>query len=222
MGKFIDMTGQRYGKLVAIKRVPIPEHIKSHSAWWLFKCDCGKEVEINSLHVRNGHIKSCGCWQRERLTKHGMTNTILFSKWNRMLERCRNHNRRDYKDYGGRGICVCDEWKKDFMAFYNWAVESGYKEGLTLDRINNDGNYEPSNCRWATPKEQANNRRSSVFLTYNGETHTVSQWAEIQHIPRDTLDRRMRQCGWSVEKALTTPVKRQKNNRKEYLELWQT
>ena len=222
MGKFVDMTGQRYGKLVAIKRVPIPEHIKSRSAWWLFKCDCGKEVEINSLHVRNGHIKSCGCWQRERLTTHGMTNTILFGKWNRMLERCRNKNRRDYKNYGGRGIRVCDEWKNNFMSFYNWAIDSGYKEGLTIDRIDTNGNYEPSNCRWATPKEQANNRRTSVFLTYNGETHTVSQWAEIQHIPRDTLDRRMRRCGWSVEKALTTPVKRQKNNRKEYLELWQT
>ena len=209
---FLDITGQRYGRLVAIKRIEKPSHIKNHSAWWLFRCDCGAEVKTNSNNVRSGRIKSRGCWKRERLTTHGKTHTKLFGTWSKMRERCTNSNRQDYKNYGGRGISVCEEWINDFQAFYDWAMSNGYADNLSIDRIDNNGNYEPLNCRWATAKEQANNRRSNVFLSFDGISFTLSQWSEKTGIPHDTLRRRLVDYGWSIEKALTTPVRKQSNN----------
>lgn len=213
MTRFIDITGQRYGRLIAVKRIEKPEGIKSNSAWWLFKCDCGKDVTTNSNNVRSGRIKSCGCWQKERLITHGKSNTKLFSVWSRMRERCTNENRRDFHRYGGRGITVCDEWRNDFQAFYDWAMANGYDDNLTIDRLDNDGNYCPNNCRWATQKEQANNRSTNIFITYNGNTLTVTQWAEKTGVLCDTLSKRLNKYGWSVEKALTTPIRKQRNNR---------
>ena len=136
--------------------------------------------------------------------KHGLTKTHLFQTWCNARSRCRDINCKPYKHYGGRGIKVCAEWDNDFKAFYDWAMANGYKEGLTLDRIDNNGNYEPSNCRWITVKEQSNNRRSNRLLSFRGETKTVSQWAEVIGMSRDTLHHRLA-SGWDVERALTTP-----------------
>jgi hypothetical protein len=123
-----------------------------------------------------------------------------------MKDRCRYKTNDNYERYGGRGIRVCEEWLADYINFYNWAINNGYKEGLTLDRIDSNKNYEPDNCRWATYKEQANNTRRNNFITYNGETHTLTEWAEKLGIKRSTLNTRIHRQHWDIEKALTTPL----------------
>lgn len=141
----------------------------------------------------------------------------LWGVWRHMRERCSYPKHKSYKDYGGRGIKVCDEWNESFEAFARWAYANGYDDDApitecTLDRIDPNGNYEPSNCRWTTMKEQANNRRNNVTIVYQGRTQNICEWANELHIPRDTLCFRIRN-GWSIEKAFTTPVRKQKNNK---------
>lgn len=143
-------------------------------------------------------------------TKHGYSDKErLYAIWLRMRQRCNSPSDQKYSYYGGRGIRVCKEWNSDYSSFRSWALENGYSEGLTLDRIDNDGDYHPDNCRWATRKEQANNRRSNHVLTLNGETKTLSEWMDATGINSLTILRRIR-SGWSVEDALTTPVRRHK------------
>lgn len=127
-----------------------------------------------------------------------------------MKQRCYDTKHTYYLHYGGRGIKVCDEWKDDFMCFYTWAINNGYNDTLTLDRVDNDGDYEPNNCQWSTMRKQSNNRRSNVYITYNKTTHTMAEWARIKGMSRNVLWDRLH-SGWSIEKALTTPVRRKKN-----------
>lgn len=138
--------------------------------------------------------------------KHGQTNTHLFRVWSHMKERCEREKHPHFKDYGGRGISVCAEWK-EFLSFKAWAERSGYQSGLTIDRIDTNGNYEPSNCRWATQKEQQNNKRSNHKVEYNGEIHNLSEWADMLGIGRTTLRERLK-CGWPIERALFAPVRK--------------
>lgn len=145
------------------------------------------------------------------------TEPRLWEVWRHMRERCNYSKHKSYKHYGGRGIKVCDEWDKSFEAFAKWAYANGYNKDApymecTLDRIDSDGDYEPSNCRWATIKEQCNNRRSNLRIAYKGETKTLCEWADELHIPRDTLSFRLRN-GWGVNRAFNTPVKKRKNNK---------
>ena len=135
------------------------------------------------------------------------TRTNLYVRWCHMIERCYNPHCERYEYYGGRGIAVCEIWRKDFTAFREWALANGYNEGLSLDRINNDGNYEPSNCRWVTHKEQCNNKRNNRILTYNGESKTISQWADTIGMRVDTLKSRI-YYGWSVKDAIERPLRR--------------
>jgi hypothetical protein len=138
--------------------------------------------------------------------KHGMSHARIYRIWNRMRERCYRTKDKSYQDYGKRGITVCEEWKRDFKAFYEWAMANGYTDDLTIDRINVNGNYDPSNCRWITKKEQSCNTRKSHFITYGGKTQTISQWAEQIGIKSKTLYQRINEYHWDIEKALTTPI----------------
>lgn len=188
-----DLTGHRFGKLVVISREP---NNKWRNSMWLCKCDCGKTTIVNGSRLTSGHTRSCGCLQREKgdanlklggksVKKHGLSKTRLYNIHRGMLDRCYNSKNNHFNDYGGRGIIVCDEWKDaetGIYAFSKWALDNGYKEDLTLDRIDNNGNYEPQNCRWATKSTQARNRRSTInnrLITYKGETHTVFEWLEL-------------------------------------------
>lgn len=199
-----DLTGQKFGKLTVIKEI---ENRGKHRLW-LCRCECGNEKIIYQTHITTGKTKSCGCLHSEiaseiaktRQTKHGMFGTRIYGIWHGIKTRCENSHNANYKNYGGRGINVCEEWR-EFEPFYEWALSNGYKEGLTIERVDVNGNYEPSNCRWATVKEQMNNKRNNHLITYNGETKTVSQWAEELGINRETIYTRLSR-GWSEGRAL--------------------
>lgn len=134
--------------------------------------------------------------------KHGKKNTRLYRLWKVMKSRCYNEHVDRYQNYGGRGIIVCDEWKNDFMSFYDWSIKNGYDDTLTIDRINVDGNYEPSNCRWATMKQQMRNTSRNAYFTYNGTTHCLSEWCEILNLKYSTVHSRIHKLGWTIAEAL--------------------
>ena len=173
---------------------------------WLCKCNCGNNTIIPTNKLTSGKTKSCGCLRKETakppiIVKHGMSYSRLYKVWKDMKGRCYKPTSKRFSAYGARGIKVCDEWLS-FENFYKWSLSNGYSDDLTIDRINNDGNYEPSNCRWVTMKTQANNRRTNHLLTYKGETHTLKEWAEITGINYNTLVGRINRLGWSIEKTL--------------------
>ena len=207
MGKFIDLTNQRFGRLRVIKRIKN----NGRNTNWLCKCDCGKETEATSHILRKGEKQSCGCLHREFIIsknkKHEKSNTRLYKIYVHMKQRCYNKKDKNYIYYGARGIKICDNWLYNFMNFYKWAFETGYKDNLTIDRIDVNGDYEPNNCRWATRKEQANNQTSNRLITYNGITKNISKWAEEYNIPYEILQNRITKHGWDIEKALTQPIR---------------
>lgn len=199
----INLIGQKFGRLTVISF----HETESGDTFFNCKCDCGKDVVVRGQDLKRGSTKSCGCLKKEFVPSnktHGMSKTRLFKIWSGMRQRCNNKNNPKYKVYGGRGITVCDEWN-DFSNFMNWSYKNGYNDTLTIDRIDPNGNYCPSNCRWSTLKEQANNTRSTVFLTYKGEKKPASEWSKITGIPQDTLTKRKRN-GWSDEECIKTPV----------------
>lgn len=204
-GKRRSYIGLRSGRLLVIDEKKAPEGSKSLHKIAICKCDCGKIIEVRGTSIVNKVVKSCGCVILEkntkRLTKHGMFGTRIYRIWNGMKKRCLKKTEPSYHRYGGRGITICDEWKNDFLAFYNWATANGYKDNLTIDRIDNNGNYEPNNCRWATNKEQSRNTSVNRLLHYNGESHCVAYWAEKIGINYRTLLTRLRK--WKdTKKAL--------------------
>ena len=206
MSKCIDLTGRKFGKLTVVERA---KNSKGGKSRWLCSCDCGKEKIVLGDSLRNGITSSCGCKYFEsnkgRNKTHGQTKTRLHRIWSSMKQRCNYPNARCFELYGGRGITVCDEWSNSFEAFRDWALANGYAEGLTIDRINVNGNYEPSNCRWATFKEQENNRTNNRKVTYKGKEYTLSKLAEELHISSATLAWRLNH-GWNEDHLAITPA----------------
>lgn len=206
-----DITGQTFNRLTAIEFV----ECRNGYACWKFQCSCGNQKILPGYSVRNGSVKSCGCLHHNKdPTKFkikGERNEkgrpILHTTYHDMKLRCRNPHAAGYSNYGGRGIKVCDEWLNDYNAFYDWAMSNGYSKGLTLDRINNDGDYSPSNCRWVTRSVQQSNTRANVFLEYHGRRLTITQWARELGVNRDMLRYRYN-AGWDTERILTTASQR--------------
>ena len=198
MSKLIDLTGKRFGRWLVLERV---SNDKNRQPRWLCRCECGREKIVRGFVLRNG--KSCKCIYCAR-TKHGLSRTRLYNLWTGMIGRCKNANKTDYKYYGGRGIKVCPEWQEDFMVFREWALEHGYKHRLTIDRIDNDGNYKPENCRFATMKIQNRNSRHNRLIKIGNEIKPVSEWAEQAGINCETLAYRI-DSGWPEHK-LFVPI----------------
>ena len=185
-----DLTGQRFGRLTVIGM----EDTNTRKTYWICQCDCGNMKRVRSDSLLCGAIRSCGCLKAEHdkinlnssaakkryaETGYKVGGTRLYGIWQGMKGRCENPNNARYNRYGGRGISVCKEWKEDFIAFRDWALTNGYDDGLTIDRIDNDGGYSPDNCRWATIKEQSNNRSTNINITIGNSTRNLMEWCEI-------------------------------------------
>lgn len=201
----IDLTGQRFGRLV----VQSFSHKDKHRhIMWNCLCDCGNTVIANTHTLISGDSQSCGCLRKEvsahHATTHGLRHTELYHVWALMIQRISNPNCIGYSNYGGRGITVCDEWRNDFRVFYDWAISHGYQKGLSIDRMDVNGNYCPGNCRWATRKEQANNTRKTVWIEYDGQLMTITEAAERYNIPRSLVAGRI-QRGWTDQEAIELP-----------------
>ncbi len=204
---FEDKTGKRFGRLLVIE---IAGRNKHSQILWRVRCDCGNEKVVLGCGMQCGHTKSCGCLNLElvrRARSHGFCSggkTDEYKVWLGMWKRCTNKKTKCYKHYGARGIKVCEKWGK----FVNFIEDMGERPSKkhSLERIDNDKGYSPSNCRWATQKEQMSNTRVSVRITHNGETLSAAQWADRLGMKRYTFYSRINQYGWSVEKAITTPV----------------
>lgn len=172
-------------------------------------CDCGNKTEVDKYHFNT--TKSCGCLRVKNKYKHGGKNTRLYNIWKAAKQRCFCQTSKNYKNYGARGITMCKEWADDFSCFREWALENGYDESAdrgscTLDRINIDSNYEPSNCRWISIQHQQLNKQNSHYITYKDKTQTLKEWADELGIKYGTLWRRINRLNMSVEKALTEPI----------------
>lgn len=217
--KINDLTGKRFGRLLVISR--------AQNSWdgkpkWNCVCDCGTECVKYGSALTCGYTKSCGCYNREvagaKQYKHGETRGRLHSVWNMMKQRCSDPHNKYYKNYGGRGISVCDEWRNSYVVFRDWALSNGYDPKAeygrcTIDRIDNNGDYCPENCRIVSMKEQSRNTRRNRLIEFRGETKTLAAWDETTGIKRSTIAARLK-SGWSVEEALTikTNARRNKNN----------
>ncbi len=207
-----NYDGLRINHFTVIRR----DHKRKDKWYFLCKCDCGNEFYTETSGMKK--IKSCGCltsmYIRESNYKHGESNTRLYRVWAGIKDRCYNKNNKSYNDYGGRGISMCDEWRNSFESFRDWSYKNGYDEKLSceecsIDRIDFNGNYEPSNCRWADRHTQSNNRRDNICITRNGETHTLSEWAEITGIKYFTLVHRYK-LGMNANDILSLKDKRMK------------
>lgn len=179
--KKIDLVGNKYGKLIVLEY----SYTKAKKRYWKCQCDCGSIVYIPTINLTSGNTKSCGCLKHEIKSNyiHGKQKTRLYHIWQGMKSRCLNPNSIKFKNYGGRGIKICEEWKNNFMSFYNWAIENSYNTNKTraeqtLDRINNNDDYKPSNCRWTTHSQNCRNRNNNAYLTKDGVSKTIVEWSE--------------------------------------------
>lgn len=214
---FKDLTGLRSGRLEVVK---LDCKNKFGQMVWLCRCECGNYTTVVSSKIISQKAQSCGCINKERIAAlskaratHRMTGTRVYHIWQLMKQRCYNENKDGYERYGGRGIRVCEEWKSSFEGFYKWSMANGYTDKKSIDRINVNGNYEPSNCRWTTSKEQCNNRSSNHNIEYKGEIKTLEQWAEEKGLTRYIIHHRLKK-GWSIEKTLETPRERCNHHKK--------
>lgn len=178
---------------------------KYNSNYFRCQCDCGRVTDISVSHFFNDKQTTCGRFHKKY--ENSQIGERLYNTWNKMVHRCYDPNNQKYYAYGARGIKVCDEWHNDYDTFYKWAIENGYELGLWIERIDNDGNYCPENCKWATRKEQMRNTRRTKYITYKGETHSLAEWCENLNLYYPTINSRLNK-GWSIEKSFETPTEK--------------
>lgn len=226
MGKVKDITGQVFGRLTVIAPAPTPEGKKTTNQLWRCLCKCGAEVIVRGSRLRSGYTKSCGCWQKEVSTKHGMAGTRLYKIYNNMKARCNNHNDKNYKYYGAREIVVCNEWldkENGFQNFAEWSLANGYADNLSIDRIDNDRGYSPLNCRWVDMSVQCYNRRPrsnktghtgicksqngkyQAYITKNNKSHYLGTFSTLE----EAVETRER----AESELYPEGVKKNKNNK---------
>lgn len=217
MSKFIDLTGKKFNHLLVVERV---ENAPGGVVRWKCLCDCGKYTVVRSSNLKNGAVKTCGCsWLTPHNKSHNMSHSRIYMIWAEMRRRCQSPKDRSYANYGGRGICVCDEWSCSFQQFYDWAVANGYTDALTIDRIDVNGDYTPENCRWIPKSEQSANRRSCLMIKYKGRTQNLKQWCDELGLNYKRTHNRITHLGMSFEDAISRPVMEQRRNkeaRKKY------
>lgn len=201
-----DLTNKQFGRWTVLAF----SHKQGKNYYWYCECSCELKTikPVNTAHLNNGKSKSCGCLSREINTKHSLDGNKIYHVFNSMKARCYSKYNKSYKNYGGRGILICEEWLRDVRVFVNWAEENGYREGLTIERIDVNGNYSPENCTWVTRNDQMNNMRRNIFITFENQTKTLAQWARIINIKFETLYYRIVTAKWNVKDALTKPVGR--------------
>ena len=213
MSKIKDETGNRFSKLLVLKRA---DNTRNGQTQWLCKCDCGNECVVTASNLRRGKQVSCGCHGKSVNAKNDvpteLRQTRLYTIWKDMQYRCYNKKSNRFHRYGLKGVKVCDEWLNSFEAFYEWAMNNGYEDDLSIDRIDANGNYEPSNCRWATAKTQARNKSTNRLLTYKGATKCLAEWCETYNLKQQTVSQRIR-YGWTdTEEILFGRMKGEINN----------
>ena len=191
MDNKFNLKWKIFGRLTVIENDRMEKGVR----WALCLCECGKEIDARVSGLRSGNTRSCGCLYKDtRKTanvSHGMQHTRLYSTWSNMKTRCYNPKVAGFKNYGGRGITICDDWKDDFVSFYNWAMRTGYNDNLTIERVDVDGNYEPENCMWIGADEQSKNRRGNVYIELNGKTDTLKGWCDKLSLPYKIVHQRM-------------------------------
>ena len=205
-GNFKNLSGRRFGRLLVVEC--LGRRLNYSGFLYQCTCDCGNITNVISQVLRSGYVRSCGCLANEtkrrkdnKYIKHGKTRTPAFYSWASMKERCLQKNYKEFHNYGGRGITICERWLESFNNFFEDMGER--PPGTTLDRIDNNGNYEPSNCRWATNSQQHRNTRSNVWIEYNGERKLLIDWSNEKKLSQSVIQKRIK-AGWSVEKALNT------------------
>lgn len=213
-----DIVGKKFNRLTVLSfdhKKPHPNPTKGYFYFYKCQCECGNITVVKRERLISLETKSCGCYGKE--LRHSLLatkrelNYRLYRIWCGMKQRCYNPNNERYIHYGNKGISICSEWLENYDNFYNWAINNGYSEKLSIDRIDNNSNYEPSNCRWTNAKNQATNRTTTNFITYNNQTLSISEWSCKLGINRYTLDSRIER-GWSIEKAFNTPVRKINKN----------
>lgn len=209
-----DIIGQKFNRLTVVdlhhkvQKFKTNGHKSGYSEFYLCNCECGNQTIVEKWQLTSGKTKSCGCLKvdtcRKHFSIHNLTHHPLYNIWIKVKERCYKSTCKAFPNYGGRGIEMCKEWKNDFISFYNWAINNGYAQNLTLDRIDVNGNYEPLNCRFVTLKKQQNNKRNNFNITIYNRTQTLSEWCEEKGLNYSKINYRINN-GWTIEEAFTTP-----------------
>lgn len=214
MGKSLNLVGKRYGRLVVLEKIGV----RKRKTYWKCVCDCGKECEADTSSLNYGMKRSCGCLRRDAASKvkhgdarKGYEYSNLYKSWSEMKRRCNNPKDMKFNSYGARGIKVCKEWSEDYSVFKDWALKNGYQKGLTIDRVDVNGNYCPENCRWANNKQQSRNKQDTVYVVYQGKKIALIQLCEDLNISYTCVYQRLYKLGWDVEKAVSTPVRLGRN-----------
>lgn len=208
------LIGQKYGRLTIIQDLGVHSNHGYKRTKVRCICDCGSQYDGFLSHIKNGSVSSCGClrsdmakeWGKERLFKHGFSNHPLMRIWDAMIQRCHNPNNKSYFNYGGRGVVVCEEWRKNYYSFYNWAINNGWNEKLNLDKdiFGNGLLYSPDTCKFVTRKENNRKKINNIYIEYNGENLCLQDWALRSVVSPITFYFRIKR-GWHIEKALFTP-----------------